>query len=74
MFSKLNMSPMIVCHCFGINDRRIAAEAGLGAADIDDIGRRCGAGTDCGGCYDAIEDILEIRSAGAPRESTLLAS
>ncbi len=55
---------MIVCHCFGVSDRRIHAEAGLGATDVDDITARCGAGGDCGGCVDLIEDILEIRTPG----------
>ncbi len=55
---------MIVCHCFGVSDRRIHAEAGLGATDVDDITSRCGAGGDCGGCVDLIEDILEIRTPG----------
>ena len=56
---------MIVCHCHGVSDRRIHAEASLGAGDAEEIGRRCGAGTDCGGCYALIEDILEIREFGS---------
>lgn len=63
-FGLLNISDVIVCHCFGVSDRRIQAEAGLGAADVDDITSRCGAGGDCGGCVDLIEDILEIRVHG----------
>lgn len=63
-FGLLNITPVIVCHCFGVSDRRIHAEAGLGAADLDDITSRCGAGGDCGGCADLIEDILEIRVHG----------
>lgn len=50
---------MIVCHCHGVSDRRIRAEAGLGASDADDLARRCGAGGDCGGCLPLIEDLLE---------------
>jgi len=56
---------VIVCHCHGVSDRRIHAEANLGAEDADEIARRCGAGTDCGGCYPLIEDILEIRAFGS---------
>lgn len=59
----LNMTIVIVCHCHGVSDRRIQAEAGLGAFDADDVAARCGAGSDCGGCLDLIEDILEIRMA-----------
>jgi bacterioferritin-associated ferredoxin len=55
---------VIVCHCHGVSDRRIQAEASLGARDADEIARRCGAGSDCGGCYPLIEDILEIRVHG----------
>ena len=47
-----------------MSDRRIQAEASLGARDADEIARRCGAGSDCGGCYPLIEDILEIRVHG----------
>ena len=71
-YRLLNIFPVIVCHCFGVSDRRIHAEAGLGASDLDDITARCGAGGDCGGCADLIEDILEIRLVGEP--ATQLAS
>lgn len=71
-FRLLNIIFVIVCHCFGVSDRRIHAEAGLGASDLDDITARCGAGGDCGGCADLIEDILEIRTLGQP--ATQLAS
>ncbi len=71
-FGLLNIFFVIVCHCFGVSDRRIHAEAGLGANDLDDITARCGAGSDCGGCADLIEDILEIRTLG--ETATQLAS
>jgi bacterioferritin-associated ferredoxin len=48
-----------------VSDRRIHAEASLGAKDADEVARRCGAGSDCGGCYPLIEDILEVRVLGA---------
>jgi len=48
-----------------VSDRRILAEASLGARDCDEVARRCGAGSDCGGCTPLIEDILEIRAFGA---------
>ena len=70
-FRLLNITPVIVCHCFGVSDRRIHAEAGLGANDLDDITARCGAGGDCGGCADLIEDILEIRLIGEPATTQL---
>ncbi len=70
-FRLLNIISVIVCHCFGVSDRRIHAEAGLGASDLDDITARCGAGSDCGGCADLIEDILEIRLVGEPAATQL---
>ncbi len=70
-FGVLNIILVIVCHCFGVSDRRILAEAGLGAGDSHDIARRCGAGTDCGGCTNRIEDLLEIRLVGESTDAAL---
>ena len=61
-FGLLNIIDVIVCHCHGVSDRRIEAEAGLGASDADDLARRCGAGSDCGGCLPLIEDLLDTTS------------
>lgn len=57
----LNIGFVIVCHCHGISDRRIESEMRLGARTVEDIGERCGAGTNCGGCVPLIEDILESK-------------
>jgi len=59
-----------------VSDRRILAEASLGAEDTDEVARRCGAGSDCGGCTPLIEEILEIRSfsASALDDRALIAS
>jgi len=70
-FGLLNITTVIVCHCFGVSDRRILAEAGLGAGDPGDVAQRCGAGSDCGGCTNRIEDLLEIRLAGEPGDTAL---
>lgn len=70
-FGVLNITPVIVCHCFGVSDRRILAEAGLGASDAGDVARRCGAGSDCGGCTNRIEDLLEIRPVGEPADAAM---
>lgn len=70
-FRVPNINLVIVCHCFGVSDRRILAEAGLGAGDAGDVARRCGAGSDCGGCTNRIEDLLEIRLAGESGDTAL---
>jgi bacterioferritin-associated ferredoxin len=41
---------MIVCHCRGISDQTIRACVRDGAQTVSEVGRRCGAGTGCGGC------------------------
>lgn len=53
---------MIVCHCSKLTDRHILTEAALGAADVDELGQRCGAAAKCGGCRPLIEEILEVRT------------
>ena len=58
-FGLLNITDVIVCHCHGVSDRRVQAEAGLGATDVDDLAARCGAGSDCGGCLPLLEDLLD---------------
>lgn len=50
---------MIACHCFGINSDTIRSEVRLGATTLEVVGRRCGATTDCGGCADAVLDLVE---------------
>lgn len=50
---------MIVCHCETVSDRTVAALAAQGCHSIERISAACGAGSDCGGCHDVIEDIIE---------------
>ena len=40
----------------GATERRVDA---LARERVEEVGRICGAGTDCGGCQGAIEDLLE---------------
>jgi bacterioferritin-associated ferredoxin len=54
---------MIVCHCKGITDRDIRKAVATGALTSAEIGHRCGAGTDCGGCRPLI-DLLVVRRDG----------
>lgn len=55
---------MIVCHCNAVSDRRISAEAGLGAETVEDITDRCAAGSDCGRCIPRIEHVLSVHRGG----------
>jgi bacterioferritin-associated ferredoxin len=58
---------MYICSCFAVNDRTIRRHAREGADSVDEIGRRCGAGTGCGSCRFRIERI--VREEVALREA-----
>ncbi|MDE0136539.1 MAG: (2Fe-2S)-binding protein [Acidimicrobiaceae bacterium] len=49
---------MIVCQCLATNEATIRYFATNGAATVADIGRACGAGTDCGSCLAMITAVL----------------
>lgn len=70
---------MIVCHCNGVSDRTIRRVAREGSASVADVGFACGAGTCCGGCIDAIRQIIHSESSGrkdapAPNAPAIAAS
>jgi bacterioferritin-associated ferredoxin len=50
---------MIVCHCHRVCDRTIRACVRAGARTEEAVGDACGAGTTCGGCVPAVEEIIE---------------
>lgn len=50
---------MLVCHCKRVSDREIRATIEDGARCADSVGRACGAGTGCGGCRPAIDELIE---------------
>ncbi|MFL5362907.1 MAG: bacterioferritin-associated ferredoxin [Myxococcales bacterium] len=58
---------MVLCICKCITDREIDAVVRSGARTVDAIGDRCGAGTDCGMCREAIEERLEGSCGSCPR-------
>jgi bacterioferritin-associated ferredoxin len=49
---------MYVCYCAALNDRDVTAAVAAGARSIDDLGERCGAGAECGGCHPALAELL----------------
>lgn len=59
---------MVVCHCKGINDRKLREVIRGGATCRGAVARACGAGTgnQCGGCRPVVDALLsEERTADA---------
>jgi len=50
---------MIVCLCKAVRSSTIERLIEEGAGSVACIGKACGAGTDCGGCRGALEDMLD---------------
>jgi bacterioferritin-associated ferredoxin len=50
---------MIVCLCHGVCDRRIRALINDGATTVEEVGKRCGAGTDCGSCQEKVGELID---------------
>lgn len=55
---------MLVCMCHPTSDRDIDAIIDDGARTVEEISRRCGAGTGCGMCLDELRERLVARGAG----------
>jgi len=45
-----------------VTDREIEGEVAAGARTIEDLAARCGAGSECGGCWPALEELLHHHS------------
>ena len=52
---------MIICSCEAVNHRVIEREIDAGAGTVRELGRRCGAGTDCGGCGRKLAEMIDAR-------------
>lgn len=50
---------MFVCLCKGVSDKVIRGCVRRGASSVGDVGRACGAGTDCGSCQGMIDELIE---------------
>jgi bacterioferritin-associated ferredoxin len=60
---------VIVCLCHPTSDRDVDAVIDDGARTVEEIGRRCGAGTGCGTCREELRDRLAAKgSNGCPRD------
>ena len=49
---------MIVCVCHQVSEGRIRQVIGQGASSPAEVEAGCAAGSDCGGCIDIIDDLL----------------
>jgi bacterioferritin-associated ferredoxin len=56
---------MIVCQCYPASDRDIDALIDDGARSVEDIARKCGAGTGCGACVGELRERLQSRGANS---------
>ncbi len=59
---------MYVCLCKGVSHRTIRRCIDEGARSIDEVGRRCGAGTSCGACRPDIGGMLADASRACEDE------
>ncbi len=56
--------PMIVCLCHPTSDRDVDAIIDDGARTVEEISRRCGAGTGCGACLGELHERLQAKGGG----------
>jgi bacterioferritin-associated ferredoxin len=57
---------MVVCHCRGVSDRQVRAAIDDGARTLAEVGARCGAAQECGGCRFTVKDLLARAPEGGP--------
>ena len=64
------MARKLVCVCNIIPEREIVQAIGKGANSLDDIKTVTGAGTSCGRCHPAIENMLkeQVGKINGPRQ------
>jgi bacterioferritin-associated ferredoxin len=58
---------LIICHCRTATDREIRRAVRDGATTLRDVGAHCGAASACGGCAEAVIDIIAAELGSAPR-------
>jgi bacterioferritin-associated ferredoxin len=67
--SIIKFTLVLICLCHATSDRELDAVIDDGARTVQEIGRRCGAGTGCGACVDELRDRLHSRGANdCPRD------
>lgn len=54
---------MLLCSCHAVSERSIRACIAAGARTVQDIAEKCNAGATCGGCWPALDDLLDEAAA-----------
>ncbi len=49
---------MYVCLCRAVTESEVRSVVAEGATDAEQVAARCGAGTGCGGCRNALRELL----------------
>lgn len=49
----------VVCSCFGIGEKQIAAAIGAGAGTVEALGKKLRCGTNCGSCLPELKESIE---------------
>ena len=49
----------IVCHCHAVSDRTLRSLAAYCGGSLQAVQAQCQAATRCGGCFEAVEEIVE---------------
>jgi len=63
---------MLICHCNGVSDRHIRRVVRDGAVTASQVAQATGAGSCCGGCRGAIEEIVHSEVAEAQSDDRLV--
>jgi NAD(P)H-nitrite reductase large subunit len=53
----------LLCHCHVVGDRCIAAAVDDGCVTVEAVQQATGAGTSCGGCLAAVEELVDRLSS-----------
>jgi bacterioferritin-associated ferredoxin len=49
---------MMICHCRAVRANEIREVIGAGIVELDQIAAVCGAGSKCGGCREAVAELV----------------
>ena len=63
----------LICLCEGVSERKVARAIDHGATTVDAVGEACRAGTGCGTCVKAIDDMIVARVSVEPAAAWAIA-